>query len=166
MKAITVANDADHSLRWQEVPDPTCSPGEVLVDIHATAVNRADLLQRAGNYPPPPGASPYMGLEMAGVVAATGETVTQWQPGDRVLGLLSGGGYAERVAVPATHLLPLPAERDFTLGSGHLRGFSHRFCQLIPRSRLARGRDRPHPRRGQWRRHGRGATVPRSRVPR
>ena len=67
MKAIIVANDVDHSLCWQEVPDPTCGPGEVLVDIHATAVNRADLLQRAGNYPPPPGASPYMGLEMAGV---------------------------------------------------------------------------------------------------
>ena len=139
MKAIIVANDADHSLCWQEVPDPTCSPGEVLVDIHATAVNRADLLQRAGNYPPPPGASPYMGLEMAGVVAATEETVTQWQPGDRVLGLLSGGGYAERVAVPATHLLPLPAERDFIWGAAICEVFLTAFVNLFREAGLRAG---------------------------
>ena len=139
MKAIIVANDADHSLCWQEVPDPTCGPGEVLVDIHATAVNRADLLQRAGNYPPPPGASPYMGLEMAGVVAAVGETVTQWQPGDRVLGLLSGGGYAERVAVPATHLLPLPAERDFIWGAAICEVFLTAFVNLFREAGLRAG---------------------------
>lgn len=133
MKAITITNDADHSLCWQEVPDPTGGLGEVLVDIHATAVNRADLLQRAGHYPPPPGASPYLGLEMAGVVAATGAAVTQWRPGDRVLGLLSGGGYAERVAVPATHLLPLPGDRDFTWGAAicevFLTAFVNLFCE-------------------------------------
>ena len=133
MKAITITNDADHSLCWQEVPDPTGGPSEVLVDIHATAVNRADLLQRAGHYPPPLGASPYLGLEMAGVVAATGAAVTQWRPGDRVLGLLSGGGYAERVAVPATHLLPLPGDRDFTWGAAicevFLTAFVNLFCE-------------------------------------
>ncbi len=133
MKAITITNDADRALCWQEVPDPTCGPSEVLVDIHATAVNRADLLQRAGHYPPPPGASPYLGLEMAGVVAATGAAVTQWRPGDRVLGLLSGGGYAERVAVPATHLLPLPGDRNFTWGAVicevFLTAFVNLFCE-------------------------------------
>ena len=139
MKAITVANDADHSLCWQEVPDPTCGPGEVLVDIRATAVNRADLLQRAGHYPPPPGASPYMGLEMAGVVAATGAAVTQWRPGDRVLGLLSGGGYAERVAVPATHLLPLPDDRDFTWGAAICEVFLTAFVNLFGEAGLRAG---------------------------
>ena len=139
MKAITVANDADHSLCWQEVPDPTCGPGEVLVDIRATAVNRADLLQRAGHYPPPPGASPYMGLEMAGVVAATGAAVTQWRPGDRVLGLLSGGGYAERVAVPATHLLPLPGDRDFTWGAAICEVFLTAFVNLFGEAGLHAG---------------------------
>ena len=139
MKAITVANDADHSLCWQEVPDPTCGPGEVLVDIRATAVNRADLLQRAGHYPPPPGASPYMGLEMAGVVAATGAAVTQWRPGDRVLGLLAGGGYAERVAVPATHLLPLPGDRDFTWGAAICEVFLTAFVNLFGEAGLRTG---------------------------
>lgn len=133
MKAITITNDADRALCWQEVPDPTGGPSEVLVDIHATAVNRADLLQRAGHYPPPPGASPYLGLEMAGVVASTGAAVTQWRPGDRVLGLLSGGGYAERVAVSATHLLPLPDDRDFTWGAAicevFLTAFVNLFCE-------------------------------------
>lgn len=138
MKAITVANDAAHSLGWQEVPDPVCGPGEVLVDIHATAVNRADLLQRTGKYPPPPGASPYMGLEMAGVVADAG-AATQWQPGDRVLGLLSGGGYAERVAVPATHLLPLPGDRGFTWGAAICEVFLTAFVNLFREAGLCAG---------------------------
>ena len=139
MKAITITNDADRALGWQAVPDPTCGPGEVLVDIHATAVNRADLLQRTGNYPPPPGASPYMGLEMAGVVAATGESVTEWRPGDRVLGLLSGGGYAERVAVPAPHLLPLPSDRDFTWGAAICEVFLTAFVNLFREAGLCAG---------------------------
>lgn len=139
MKAITIA--ADHALCWQEVPDPTCGPGEVLVDIHATAVNRADLLQRAGHYPPPPGASPYLGLEMAGVVVSTGAgaAVTQWRPGDRVLGLLSGGGYAERVAVPATHLLPLPDDRNFTWGAAICEVFLTAFVNLFGEAGLCAG---------------------------
>ena len=80
-----------------------------------------------------------MGLEMAGVVAATGETVTQWQPGDRVLGLLSGGGYAERVAVPATHLLPLPAERDFIWGAAICEVFLTAFVNLFREAGLCAG---------------------------
>ena len=93
---------------WQQVPDPVPGPDEILVDISATAVNRADLLQRHGKYPPPPGAPTYMGLEMAGRVAEIGAVDTELRPGDRVCGLLSGGGYAERVAVHHKLLAPLP----------------------------------------------------------
>ena len=95
-------------LAWTEVPDPTPGPGEVLIDIHATAVNRPDLLQRAGHYPPPPGAPPYPGLECAGVVATNGPEVAGLARGDEVCALLAGGGYAERVAVPAGQVLPVP----------------------------------------------------------
>jgi putative PIG3 family NAD(P)H quinone oxidoreductase len=100
-------------LTWSEVPEPNPAPGEVLVDVAATAVNRADLLQRAGHYPPPSGAPPYPGLECAGRIAALGDGVTGWQVGAEVCALLGGGGYAERVAVPAGQLLPVP--RGLTL---------------------------------------------------
>jgi putative PIG3 family NAD(P)H quinone oxidoreductase len=96
-------------LVWAEVPDPEPRPGEVLVEVAATAVNRADVMQREGRYPPPPGAPAYPGLECAGRVAALGEGVTGWRVGDEVCALLAGGGYAERVAVPAGQLLPVPA---------------------------------------------------------
>lgn len=95
-------------LTWTEVPDPTPGPGEVLIEVAASAVNRADLLQRQGYYPPPPGAPPYPGLECSGTIAATGPDVRDHRPGDRVCALLSGGGYAERVAVPAGQVLPVP----------------------------------------------------------
>jgi putative PIG3 family NAD(P)H quinone oxidoreductase len=95
-------------LTWAEVPDPEPGPDEVLVDVAASAVNRADLMQRAGMYPPPPGASPYPGLECSGRVVAVGANVTGWQPGDEVCALLAGGGYAQRVAVPAGQCLPIP----------------------------------------------------------
>jgi putative PIG3 family NAD(P)H quinone oxidoreductase len=95
-------------LQWTEVPDPVPGPGEVIVDVAASAVNRADMMQRQGAYPPPPGAAPYPGLECSGTVAALGEGVTGWHPGDQVCALLSGGGYAEKVAVPAGQLLPVP----------------------------------------------------------
>ncbi|MGY1832646.1 NAD(P)H-quinone oxidoreductase [Geodermatophilus sp. SYSU D01180] len=96
-------------LGWGEVPDPVAGPGEVVVDVAATAVNRADLLQRAGHYPPPRGASEVLGLECSGIVSEVGEGVTGWSVGDEVCALLAGGGYAERVAVPAVQLLPRPA---------------------------------------------------------
>jgi putative PIG3 family NAD(P)H quinone oxidoreductase len=96
-------------LTWSEVPDPVCGPGEVIVDVVATAVNRADLLQRQGFYPPPPGASEILGLECSGVVSEVGADVTDWSVGNEVCALLAGGGYAERVAVPAGQLLPRPA---------------------------------------------------------
>lgn len=109
MYAITLPTFGDPGvLTWAEVPDPDPGPGEVLVDVAATAVNRADVMQRLGHYPPPPGAPPYPGLECSGRIAALGAGVTGWQVGDQVCALLGGGGYAERVAVPAGQLLPVP----------------------------------------------------------
>lgn len=109
MYAVTITEPGGPEvLAWSQVPDPVAGPGEVLIDIHASAVNRADLLQRAGHYPPPPGAPPYPGLECSGVVAAAGEGVTGVAVGDEVAALLAGGGYAERVAVPAELVLPVP----------------------------------------------------------
>jgi putative PIG3 family NAD(P)H quinone oxidoreductase len=110
MRAVTMSGPGGPEvLGWGEVPDPVCGPGEVLVDVVAAAVNRADLLQRQGHYPPPPGASEVLGLECSGVVSEVGEGVTGWSVGDEVCALLAGGGYAERVAVPAGQLLPRPA---------------------------------------------------------
>ena len=110
MRAVTVSEPGGpEALEWSEVPDPVCGPGEVIVDVAASAVNRADLLQRQGFYPPPPGASDILGLECSGVISEVGEGVTGWSDGDEVCALLSGGGYAERVAVPAGQLLPRPA---------------------------------------------------------
>ncbi len=95
-------------LRVGEVPDPEPGPGEVLVTVAATAVNRADTLQRQGFYPPPPGASEIIGLECSGTVAALGPDVEGWAVGDEVCALLAGGGYAELVTVPAGQLMPVP----------------------------------------------------------
>ena len=109
MKAITITTPGGPEvLHLSEVPDVDAGPGEVLVQVAATAVNRADLMQRQGHYDPPPGASPYPGLECSGTVAALGEGVSGWAVGDEVCALLSGGGYAELVAVPAGQLLPVP----------------------------------------------------------
>lgn len=93
---------------WDAVPDPVPGEGEVLVEVAASAVNRADVLQRQGFYEPPPGASRYPGLECSGRIAEIGPGVGGWSVGDEVCALLSGGGYAEKVAVPAGQLLPLP----------------------------------------------------------
>ena len=110
MKAITIPSPGGpDALVLAEVDDPVAGPGEVLVEVAATAVNRADLMQRMGHYPPPPGAPPYPGLECSGTIAALGDGVAGWAIGDRVCALLAGGGYAERVAVPAAQLLPVPA---------------------------------------------------------
>jgi len=109
MRAITIPEPGGpDALVWAEVPDPEPGPGEVLVDVVASAVNRADLLQRQGFYPPPKGAPPYPGLECSGRVAALGDGVDGWAVGDEVCALLSGGGYAEQVVVPAGQLLPKP----------------------------------------------------------
>src|SRR3712207_1497335 len=95
MRAVVLSGPGGPEvMSWGEVPDPVCRPGEVLVDVVATAVNRADLLQRAGSYPPPPGASDVLGLECSGVVSEVGEGVTDWSVGDEVCALLSEIGRA------------------------------------------------------------------------
>jgi putative PIG3 family NAD(P)H quinone oxidoreductase len=110
MRAVVVPEPGGPEvLEVRDVPDPTPKPDEVVLDVMATAVNRADLLQRQGNYPPPPGAPPYLGLECSGTVASVGDAVAGWQVGDQACALLSGGGYAEQVAVPVGQLLPVPA---------------------------------------------------------
>lgn len=96
----------------REAPDPAAQAGEVVVDVAATAVNRADIVQRQGHYPPPPGASDILGLECSGIVASVGEGVERWNVGDRVCALLTAGGYADQVAVPSGHLLPVPETLD------------------------------------------------------
>src|SRR3712207_9382696 len=102
MKAITVPEPGGPDvLTWAEVPDPECGPGGVVIDVVASAVNRADLLQRQGHYPPPPGASDVLGLEGSGIVREVGDGVTGWARGDEGCALLAGGGYAAQVAVPA-----------------------------------------------------------------
>ena len=113
MFAITIPQPGGpEALTWAEVPDPVPGDGEVVVDVAAGAVNRADLLQRQGLYAPPPGASPYPGLECSGRIAEVGPGVTGWAVGDEVCALLAGGGYAQRVAVPSGQLLPVPEGVD------------------------------------------------------
>ncbi|MBC3194353.1 NAD(P)H-quinone oxidoreductase [Pseudonocardia sp. C8] len=109
MKAITLAEyGGPEQMAWEEVADPAPAAGEVVIDVVASAVNRADLLQVQGNYPVPPGASEILGLECSGRISALGEGVTSWKVGDEVCALLAGGGYAQKVAVPAQQLLPIP----------------------------------------------------------
>ena len=109
MRAVVITEPGrPEVLKWQEVPDPDLGPGEVLINVAAAGVNRADLLQRQGLYPPPPGAPPYPGMECSGRIEAVGTEVTGWQPGDDVCALMAGGGYAEKVAVPAGQVLPVP----------------------------------------------------------
>ena len=91
-----------------DLPDPTPGGGEVVIDLAGTAVNRADTLQRQGHYPPPPGASDVLGLECSGVISAVGPGVDRWSVGDEVCALLAGGGYAEKVLVPAGQVMPVP----------------------------------------------------------
>ncbi len=110
MHAIVV--DSDHRLTWQEVPDIKAKSGEALVKVSAAGINRADLLQAAGNYPPPPGASETLGLEVSGTVVAVGDGVDNTLIGQPTCALLSGGGYAEFVAVPAGQLMPVPDTVD------------------------------------------------------
>jgi putative PIG3 family NAD(P)H quinone oxidoreductase len=109
MHAITIARPGGPEvLTWSEVPDPQPQAGEVVIDVAASAVNRADLMQRQGKYAPPPGAPEYPGMECSGTIVAVGRGVSEWHVGDEVCALLAGGGYAERVAVPAAQVLPIP----------------------------------------------------------
>lgn len=119
MHAITISQPGPPEvLEWTEVPDPAPGDGEVVIEVTASGVNRADVLQRQGHYPPPPGAPPYPGLECSGRIAEVGTGVTGWAAGDEVCALLTGGGYAERVAVPAGQLLPVPDGTDLVTAAG------------------------------------------------
>ncbi|WP_312146038.1 NAD(P)H-quinone oxidoreductase [Brevundimonas sp.] len=106
------------ALRVAERPQPTPGPGEIRVRVRAAGVNRPDIVQRLGHYPPPPGASDVLGLEIAGEVEAVGQDVTRWRVGDRVCALLGGGGYADYAVVDARHALPMPDGLDFTQAAG------------------------------------------------
>jgi putative PIG3 family NAD(P)H quinone oxidoreductase len=109
MRAVVITHPGGPEvLRLEEVPDPVPGPGEVLVAVAAAGLNRADVLQRQGHYPPPPGAPPYPGMECSGRIIELGPEVTGWQVGDEVGALLGGGAYAEKVAVPQGQLLPIP----------------------------------------------------------
>ncbi|AZK95255.1 MULTISPECIES: NAD(P)H-quinone oxidoreductase [Streptomyces] len=118
MYAITIPEPGGpDALLWAEVPDPVPGEGEVLVEVVASGVNRADVLQRQGFYDPPPGASPYPGLECAGRIVGIGPSVSGWTLGDEVCALLAGGGYAERVVVPAGQVLPVPKGVDLAVAA-------------------------------------------------
>lgn len=109
MKAVVIKEPGGPEvLEWAEVDEPSPAAGEVVVDVVASALNRADVMQRMGLYPVPPGTSPYPGLEVSGRISAVGEGVTGWQVGDEVCALLTGGGYAQKVTVPAGQLLTVP----------------------------------------------------------
>ena len=124
MRAI-VAESVDQ-LSWLEMPDVAPQDGEVLIKVSAAGVNRADLLQAAGKYPPPPGASGILGLEVSGTIAGVGDGVTSWSNGQQVCALLAGGGYAEYVAVPAGQVMPVPD----TVGLHHAAGLPEVACTV------------------------------------
>lgn len=140
MKAIVVNKSEDPPvLEWREVADRTYGPEDVLVEVRATAVNRADLLQARGLYPPPPGESAILGLEMAGVIAARGDAVEGWRIGDRVLALLPGGGYAQQAAVHHRMLIGLPDNWSFSEGAAVPEVWLTAFVNLFKEGALQGG---------------------------
>jgi len=136
MHAIVIE---DKQLVWREVADPTAGEGEVVVDVTAAGVNRADVSQRQGFYPPPPGAPPYPGLECAGVMSAVGPGVTGHHVGERVCALLAGGGYAEKVAVPAGQLLPVPTGLSLQEAAALPEVACTVWSNVVDRDRLRKG---------------------------
>ena len=132
MKAILV-ND-DKSLRWDNVPDPVCGPEDCLVKIEAAALNRADLMQREGDYPPPPGCPEWMGLEIAGTITEVGTEAaakSNWQVGDKVCALLGGGGYAEYVNVKYDMLMPVPENCSMIEAAAMPEAFATAYLNLF-----------------------------------
>lgn len=115
MKAIVI--NKDQTLSYTDVPNPVIKDGEVLIEVYASALNRADLLQREGNYPPPPGCPEWPGLEVAGVIKEVSPSVTRWKVGDKVCALLGGGGYAEYVSVTEDMVMPIPKGLSFVEAS-------------------------------------------------
>lgn len=135
MKAIKVIDD---QLLWTDAPAPDLGPGEVRIAVKATAVNRADLVQRSGGYPPPPGASDVLGLECAGEVVEVGQGVTRVQRGDLVCALLAGGGYAEEVVAAAGQVLPIPRGLDVAQAAAIPEVFATAYLNLYMEAALAR----------------------------
>lgn len=136
MRAIQVEGD---QLVWGEAATPDLGAGEVLIRAKATAVNRADLAQRAGGYPPPPGASEILGLECSGVIEQVGEGVSRFKPGDEVCALLAGGGHAEQVVVAAGQVLPMPTGLSFTEAAAIPEVFATAYLNLFMEAALAPG---------------------------
>jgi putative PIG3 family NAD(P)H quinone oxidoreductase len=140
MHAVIVTEPGDVDvLTWAEIPDPIPGDGEVVIEVAASAVNRADLLQRQGFYPPPPGASDIIGLECSGRIAAVGTGVSGWSVGDEVCALLSGGGYAELVAVPAGQCMPIPAGVDLVTAAALPEVACTVWSNVVQIARLAAG---------------------------
>lgn len=140
MKAVLV-ND-DRSLRWDNVPDPVIKPEEVLVEIHYAALNRADLMQREGDYPPPPGCPEWMGLEISGVIVELGEEAkakSDWKIGDKVCALLGGGGYAEYVAVKYDMLMPVPENCSMVEAAAIPEAFATAYLNLFIEGKIQAG---------------------------
>lgn len=140
MKAMLV--DKEQRLCWSEVPDPVIKPDEVLVKIHAAALNRADLLQRQGKYPSPPGCPEWMGLEIAGEIVEMGSAVGQkssWKTGDQVCALLGGGGYAEYVAVKYDMLMPIPKGLSMEEAASLPEAFATSYLNLFIEGHLEQG---------------------------
>ena len=134
--------EQDRSLRWGYAPDPVPNDDEVLIDVYACGVNRADLMQRAGQYPPPPGSPPWMGLEAAGVVRAAGKDVppsADLTPGKRVCALLGGGGYAEQVCVRWDHTMLLPDGMDMIHGAALPEVYATAWLNLVHEAHAAPG---------------------------
>jgi len=132
MKAILV--NADRSLRWDDVADPVMGPEDCLIKIEAAAVNRADLMQREGDYPPPPGCPEWMGLEIAGTIIAVGDVAAQkskWKVGDRVCALLGGGGYAEYINVKYDMLMPVPEGCTMTEAAALPEAFATAYLNMF-----------------------------------
>ncbi|WP_426508548.1 NAD(P)H-quinone oxidoreductase [Dactylosporangium sp. McL0621] len=140
MHAITIERPGGPEvLRWTEVPDPAPAAGEVLIEVAAAGVNRADALQRQGNYPPPKDAPPYPGLEVSGRVRAVGEGVHGWHAGQEVCALLGGGGYAQLVAVAAGQVLPVPKGVDLVDAAGLPEAAATVFSNVVDLARLKPG---------------------------
>ena len=134
-----VQADDQGALQWSPWPVPSYGAQEVLVEVYAAGVNRADLAQRAGHYPPPPGASPILGLEVAGRIVALGSEVTGWRLGDRVCALLTGGGYAEKVAVPQGMLMPMLAQWSMVDAAAVPEVFLTAYLNMFREARLQAG---------------------------
>ena len=140
MRAIVVDEPGDAEvLRLEEILDPAPGPREVLIRVASAGLNRADIVQRRGFYPPPPGASSILGLEVAGVIDAVGDDVTGWAAGDRVMALLEGGGYAEVARARAAQTVLIPMQLDGLAAGGVPEAFITAYDNLITRARVQAG---------------------------